>query len=130
MTGRRELAARGRGIIDGGDAVIVDLWGRPVRFPEERWRHIIGKRPEMAGMREVIPGTLQDPEAVRISPQLVKERPGQILLYHRWHFGTAIGDKLICVAALFFDDGDAFVLSAFPTDNFKAGVEIWNKRTW
>ena len=83
----------------------------------------------MEPMPEVIAGTLQDPDLVRISPQPVKQRPGQILLYHRWHFGTAIGDKLICVAALFFADGDAFVLSAFPTDKPKAGVEIWNKKT-
>ncbi len=84
----------------------------------------------MAGMREVVAGTLQYPEVVRISPQVVKERPGRILLYHRRYWGTAIGDKLICVAALFFEDGDAFVMSAYPTDNFKAGVEIWNKGTW
>ena len=83
----------------------------------------------MEPMPEVIAGTLQDPDLVRISPQPVKQRPGQILLYHRWHFGTVIGDKLICVAALFFADGDAFVLSAFPTDKPKAGVEIWNKET-
>ena len=111
------------------DEVIIDFQDQPIRFPVERWSHIIGKRPEMEPMPEVVAGTLQDPEVVRISPQPVKQRPGQILLYHRWHFGTAIGDKLICVAALFFADGDAFVLSAFPTDKPKAGVEIWNKET-
>ena len=81
----------------------------------------------MARMPEVVAGTLQAPEVVRISPQLVRQRPGQILLYHRRYAGTVIGDKLICVAALFFDDGDAFVLSAYPTDELKAGVELWNR---
>ena len=113
--------------INQADDIIIDFQGRYIRFPYERWLHIIGERPQMEPMPGVVAGTLQDPEVVRISPQPVKQRPGQILLYHRWHFGTVIGDKLICVAALFFNDGDAFVMSAFPTDKLKAGVEIWKK---
>lgn len=83
------------------------------------------RHPYMVDMRETIGETLRDPEVVRLSNREPGPNPGQSRLYYRWYDGTAMGDKWVCVVALFRDDGDAFVLSAYVTERLKRGIELW-----
>ena len=79
----------------------------------------------MVAMRETIGETLRDPEVVRLPNREPGPNPGQSRLYYRRYDGTVVGDKWVCVVALFLDDGDALVLSAYATDRLKRGLELW-----
>ena len=113
-------------LIDGGDGVIVDLWGRPVRLPYERWLHITnpnGRHPYMAYLRAELELTLQDPEVVRKS----RDYPDTVRIYFRWFADTIVGSKWVTVVVRFFDGGDAFVLTAYGENRLLPGEEIWRK---
>ena len=113
-------------LFNGGLTLYYDYRGQPVRLTEERWReHILPQRPWLELMPAVIGETLQAPEVVRLSNRDPGPNPGQARLYYRWYNATPVGDKWICVVVLFLDSGDAFVMSAYPTDRLKRGVEIW-----
>ena len=74
-------------MVSGEDEVIVDLWGRPVRLPAERWLHITnpnGRHPYMVYLRAELELTLQDPEVVRKS----RDYPDTVRIYCpvvHWH---------------------------------------------
>ena len=99
-----------------------DFQGQAIRLTQRQWSHIISRRSYMAGMREAIRGTLQDPEEVRRS----RRDPNSVLLYYRRYSNTPAGDKLVCVVVKFLEN-DAFVLTAYPTTMIKAGELIWRK---
>ena len=105
------------------DEVIDDYQGHPIRLPGERWGHIIHDRPYMVDMQPELSETLKDPEIIRKSTN----DTDTVRLYYKWFDDTVVGNKWVCVVAKFSDAGDAFVLTAYPSDRLKPGEEIWRK---
>lgn len=99
---------------------LTDYQGRTVRLTEERLAHI-REHPEMAGLEGAIVATLQAPERV-----IESLSDPSASLHYRFYLGTRVGDKWLCVvvkyAAL-----DAFVLTAYLTDQPKKGMQLWPK---
>ena len=104
-------------------ALLTDYQGRAIRFPEERWEHIISGHSIMAEREEVIRITLLDPDEVRIDP----DDPATVRLYYRW-FQESPTDKRRYVVAVKFLNGDAYVLTSNPASHPKPGEVIWTKR--
>ena len=104
-------------------ALLLDYQGRPIRFPEERWQHIIIDHSEMATMEYTIEETLADPD------EIIRDDkdPVGVRLYYRWFYGLPrVGDHWICAVVKVFN-GDAFVLTAYPVGRFKRSEVIWRK---
>ena len=113
-------------MIDGGDAVIVDFWGRPIRLPYERWLHIVMHHPYMVDMREAIGETLRGPDIVIRS----KQDREAAAVYQKWIEGTAVGDKWVRVVVKVLDGGDAFVLTALARNRMETGETLWQRENW
>lgn len=77
----------------------------------------------MAELRETIDETLWDPDIVIRS----NSTPERARIYQKWMVGTAQGDKWVRVVVRFFDDGDAFVLTAFTRNLMETGETLWRK---
>ena len=104
-------------------AILLDYQGRAIRFPEERWRHILHDHGEMELLEETIGETLLDPDAIFRDP----DDPDTVRLYYRWFYGLpTVGDNRICVAVKVFN-GDAYVLSAFVAGHPKGDDLLWRK---
>ena len=99
-----------------------DYEGRSIRLTAERWAHI-QDHPEMAGMRGAIKETLAAPEVVVRSTVDSKAH-----LYHRWYFGTQVGEKYLCVVVK-VQERDAFVLTAYLTEKIRRGDVIWRAKS-
>ena len=98
--------------------ILHDYQGRAIRLTDERLAHIL-EHPEMRGLEQAIEDTLLTP--ARVVQSL--SDPGA-RLYYRFYVGTLVGDKFLCVVVK-FDRDDAFVLTAYLTDEIKKGTEIW-----
>ena len=98
--------------------ILRDFWGLDVRLTDERLEHIL-EHPEMIGSEAAIEDTLGYPERV-----LESLFDSEIRLYYRFYRGTAVGDKHLCVVVK-MSEGDAFVLTAYLTDNVKRGRTLW-----
>ena len=73
-----------------------------------------------------MPGLEQAIEDTVLAPARVVQSlsdPGA-RLHYRFYVGTLVGDKFLCVV-IKFDIDDAFVLTAYLTDEVKKGIEIW-----
>ncbi len=97
---------------------VTDCFGRQVRLTDERLAHIL-ERSEMRGMSEAITRTLQAPAEVRIS-----RSDATVHLFYEFYSRTTVGDKWLCVVVKYLAD-DAFVITAYLTDELKAGESIW-----
>lgn len=91
-----------------------------IRLTEERLRHIL-EHPEMVGQEMKIEEVLRYPEIVIQS--LSDERAK---MYYRYYQKLVIGDKYLCVAVK-FRDNDAFIVTAYFTDQVKKGVILWKE---
>ena len=100
---------------------LVDYQGRTVRLTDERSQHIL-EHPEMVGMEAAIEQTLKEPETVSRS-----STDPAVVLSHRYIPGTLVGDKWLCVVVKYLAN-DAFVLTAYLTDQPQAGEVLWPKR--
>ena len=98
--------------------VLYDYQGRAVRLTDERLAHIL-EHPEMQGLEQAIEDTVLPPARV---VQSLSDPGAQ--LYYRFYLGTVVGDKFLCVVVK-FDTDDAFVLTAYLTDEIKKGTLIW-----
>ena len=99
-----------------------DYEGRSIRLTAERWEHI-QDHPEMVEMGDAIQETLRSPDVVvrsRIDPKAH--------LYHRFYFGTRVGEKYLCVVVK-IQDTDAFVLTAYMTDKIRRGEVLWRAKS-
>ena len=114
-----------RNIINGGDEIIINFQGQPIRFPYERWLHIIMRHPYMAELRETIRETLQGPDIVIRS----RQDPEAAVIYQKWMAGTAVGDKWVRVVVKVFNRDDAFVLTAFARNLMETGDTLWQKES-
>lgn len=94
--------------------IIHDCFGRVVRWTDERMAHILHHQ-EMAGMETEVEHTIQSPTEVRISRS------------DEYYAQTRVGGKWLCVVVKYHPD-DAFVVTAYLTDQLKAGATIWPKK--
>ena len=98
--------------------VLKDYQGRAVRLTDERLAHIL-EHPEMAALETALTETLAHPALVVQS----RSDPNAELSY-RFYLGTRVGDKWLCVVVKYAPD-DAFVLTAYLTDQPKKGEQLW-----
>jgi hypothetical protein len=105
--------------------VYRDYQGQHVRLSDERMAYILRKHPEVAGLEWTIPLTLETPHEVRRSAS----DPQYVALYYRWYTGIGIGDKYMCVVVKSLETADAFVITAYFTDQLKQGETLWTTPT-
>ena len=104
-------------------AMLLDYQGRAIRFPEERWRHIISEHADMALLEDTIGATLLEPDEIFRDP----EDPETVRLYYRWFYDLpGFGIERICVTVKVFN-GDAFVVTAFIAGHIKGDELLWRK---
>lgn len=101
--------------------IVHDCFGRVVRLTDERIAHIV-QRQEMAGMEAEIDRVLQAPAEVRVS-----RSDDTVQLFYEFYAQTRVGGKWLCVVVKYAAD-DAFVVTAYLTDQLKAGETIWPKK--
>ncbi len=93
--------------------VVEDPEGRQVRLPEERWRHICARHPEMETLLENVQETVRQPDTVADSDT----DPESVKLYHKRFPGLGLGNGWVRVAVKYLDD-DAFILTAYIIGRF------------
>ena len=98
--------------------IIRDCFGRSVRLTNERSAHIL-RHQEMAGMEAEIERVLQSPAEVRVS-----RSDHTVHLFYEFYGQTLVGGKWLCVVVKYPPD-DGFVVTAYLTDQLKAGDTIW-----
>ena len=101
--------------------VIRDCFGRSVRLTDERIAHIL-QHPELAGMEEEISRVVQAPVEVRIS-----RSDETVQLFYEYYARMRVGGKWLCVVVKYPRD-NAFVVTAYLTDQLKPGESIWPKK--
>jgi hypothetical protein len=101
--------------------IIRDCFGRPVRLTDERTAHIL-QHQEMAEMAVEIQRVLQSPAEVRVS-----RSDHSVWLFYEFYARTLVGGKWLCVVVKYVSD-DAFMITAYLTDQLKAGDTIWPKK--
>jgi hypothetical protein len=82
--------------------------------PEAKLEH-----PEMRGMELSLEETVQRPTLI-----VESSTDAFVHLNYRFYSGTAMGDKWLCVVVKYVED-DAFVLTAYLTDQPKKGNQVW-----
>ena len=98
--------------------VLYDHQGRAIRLTDERRNHIL-RHPEMVGLDEDVERTLATPDSVVESVSDTETR-----LCYRYLAQTLVGPKYLCVVVKVLP-GDAFVITAYLTDNVKKGRVLW-----
>jgi len=101
--------------------LIRDCFGRSVRLTDERTAHIL-QHQEMADMEAEIERVLQSPAEVRVS-----RSDNTVQLFYEFYAQTRVGGKWLCVVVKYLPD-DGFVVTAYLTDQLKAGETIWPKK--
>jgi hypothetical protein len=92
--------------------------GLRVRVSRRRWELITTvKHPAMAGGETRVQATLASPDEARQS----RADPGMLLFY------KAESAKRWTCAVVKRTNGEAFLVTAYPTDAIKEGVRIWPK---
>jgi len=76
----------------------------------------------MEPMREQLEQTIAAPESVVESPSDPAAR-----LYFRYYERTIVGGKYLCAVVMVSPD-DAFVVTAYLTDQIKKGKVLWPKK--
>ncbi len=66
--------------------------------------------------------TLQPPAVVRVSPS-----DSTVQLFYEYYVRTRVGEEWLC-AVVKYSPNDAFVVTAYLTDQLKAGETIWPKK--
>lgn len=100
---------------------IRDCFGRSVRLTDERMAHIL-QHPEMVGMEAEMTRVLQAPAEVRVS-----RSDHTVELFYEYYAKTRVGGKWLCVVVKYAPD-EGFVVTAYLTDQLKAGERIWPKK--
>ena len=99
--------------------MLPDLYGRRIRLPEERVRHILARHPYMASLWDEVAETLRNAEEIRRS----NSDPETVRLYHKWFHGTVKGDKWVRVVVKVLPD-DAYILTAYVTSAIEGGEPL------
>lgn len=89
-----------------------------VRVTSERWKLIVtAKHPVMAGREGLVRSALEAPDEIRQS-----RIDPQVLLFYK----AEATMRWTCAVAKRLADS-AFLITAYPTDAIKEGVQIWPK---
>jgi hypothetical protein len=110
----------------GGSRITPEDNSRLSRFGRaltgERLAHILD-HPEIAGLENAVVETVNRPQWViqSISDQAAR-------LYYRLYRATPVGDKFMFVVVKIVP-GDAFILTAYLTDQRKKGKMLWTANT-
>jgi len=99
---------------------IADCFGRAVRLTDERVAHIL-EHPEMNEMGAEVERLLAVPQFVRRS-----RSADAVRLFYAFYPETIVGGKWLCVVVKYLVS-DAFVVTAYLTDQPKAGESLWPK---
>ncbi len=105
---------------NGWDLVfdVLTPLGFRVHVTRAYWELIVSvKHPVMAGREDDVRETLRNPDTIRLS----KSDPNVYLFYRSERIG-----RWVCAVAKGSDD-DGFLITAYPTDAVKEGVEIWHR---
>ena len=99
---------------------IQDCFGHSVRLTDERLKHIL-EHPEMSGLGGEIEQVLRTPQRV------VRSRSDDaVRLFYEFYARTIVGGKWLCVVVKYLPK-DAFVVTAYLTDQPKTGEALWPK---
>lgn len=98
--------------------LLIDCFGREVRLTDERLAHVL-EHPEMMKMEAEIEKAVSQPKLVRPSRSDLAAR-----LFYDSCPDTPVGSKWLCVVVK-YDDDDAFVITAYLTNQPKAGEDLW-----
>src|SRR3954467_12083083 len=98
-----------------------DCFGKQVRLTTERMEHIL-EHPEMRSMGAELANVLREPSVVRRS-----RSEASVRLFYRFYPQTSLGGKWVCVVVK-YGEHDAFVVTAYLTDQPKAGEDLWAKK--
>lgn len=102
--------------------VAVSMNGTPIRVTDERWTHVVESHDYMAGNRELVVETVEDPDAI------VKGGKGELIALRHYH-ATSISEKHVVVVSREIEN-DGFLITAFmtsaPETILRKGV-IWQK---
>jgi hypothetical protein len=91
--------------------------GFSVRCTQQHWDSIVRvKHPAMVGREGIIRQVLEDPEEIRKS-----RKDERVLLFYRRQ-----GERYFS-AVVRRPNGDAFLITTYPTDAIKAGEVIWTR---
>lgn len=91
--------------------------GFEVRCTTEYWSFIsTTKHPVLAGKEFEVQRTLSDPDEIRGS-----RKASDVFLFYR-----GVAPRWICAVAR-RQNGDGFLITAYPTDVIKAGETIWRR---
>ncbi len=97
---------------------VITPLGFRVRVTRAYWELITTvKHPVMAGREADVQETLRHPDEIRLS----KSDPSVYLFYKPQRIG-----RWVCAVAK-RQDGEGFLITAYPTDAIKEGVRIWPK---
>lgn len=77
----------------------------------------------MVGMEQAIQATVAAPDVV-----IQSLADPQAQLYHRFYFGTRVGEKYLCVVVKVQGE-DAFILTAYLTDRIRKGEVLWRAKS-
>ncbi len=92
--------------------------GFAVRVTRARWALIATlKHPVMAGQEAVVRAALENPDEIRQSRTDV-----QVFLFYK----AQAARRWVCAVSK-QAEGDAFLVTAYPTDAIKEGVCVWPK---
>lgn len=80
--------------------------GVPIRLTQERWRHIVGRHPEMESLRQSVVETVSEPD-------IVQKGDFGGLLAVKLYENTPLGEKFVIVAYREVSEEDGFVLTAY-----------------
>ncbi len=101
--------------------VLKDYQGRELRLTDERLQHIL-EHPEMANLETALEETLRQPQFV-----IQSRTDSAAELSYRFYVGAKVGDKWLCVVVKYAVN-DAFVVTAYLTDQVKKGTQLWPKK--
>jgi hypothetical protein len=99
-----------------------DIYGREIRFTEERWKHIENEHPEMSGQIDKIKETLLNPD------KIIKSKTDESAeLFYQYYPITPVTSKYLCVVVK-LSLNDLFAITAYFTGTIKKGELLWEKK--
>jgi hypothetical protein len=75
-----------------------------------------------AGMFDRLEETISDPDFV-----IESISDSQAAICYRFYRGTRAGSKYLCIV-IKYSSNDAYVLTAYPSDQIKKGQLIWERK--
>jgi len=102
------------------ESVTISPGGVPIRLTDERWRHIVGRHPELDGLRELVLETVARPDMIQ------RGGVGELLAV-RYYPETSLGGKFLVVAYREAGPSDGFILTAYLTRGPSGRPVIWTR---